>query len=144
MPNWVDGVLKVRGNPDNIIRFLKDGIGDDNKLIVEDHSRDKYIVIYNDMMYLSFFSSFILFDVLINDIWLKRESVEDIATAFGIDVPIVGEGTIDEAVSFVRTNPKSVLNENAPMEGVVARPECDILDRQGKRVIVKIKVRDFE
>jgi len=47
--------------------------------------------------------SFILFDVLIDNIWLRRESVEDIAQAFGIDVvPIIGRGTIKEAVDIVK------------------------------------------
>lgn len=87
--------------------------------------------------------SFILFDVLIGDIWLKRDSVEDIAKAFGIDVvPIIFKGTINEAVEFVETKPKSTIG-NAPMEGVVGRPEIEMFDRMGKRIIVKIKVKDF-
>ena len=94
--------------------------------------------------------SFILFDVLILDaeekpvIWLKREDVEDVAKAFGIDVvPIVGEGTLEEAVEYVKTHPKSTIGGKADMEGVVARPIVDLLDRRGKRVFVKIKYRDF-
>ena len=88
--------------------------------------------------------SFILFDVLIGDVWLKRESVEDIAKTFDIDaVPIVGTGTLEEAVAFVKSNPRSAINSAAPMEGVVARPEVELLDRHGKRVIVKIKCCDF-
>ena len=88
--------------------------------------------------------SFILFDVLIGDTWLRRDSVEDIAKTFGVDaVPIVGEGTIDEAIQYVKSSPQSVLSDRAPMEGVVARPACELFDRMGRRVIVKIKVRDF-
>lgn len=87
--------------------------------------------------------SFILFDVLIGDIWLKRDSVEDIAKAFGIDVvPIIFKGTINEAVEFVESKPKSTIG-NAQMEGVVGRPEIEMFDRMGKRIIVKIKVKDF-
>lgn len=87
--------------------------------------------------------SFILFDVLIGDTWLKRDSVEDIATAFGIDiVPIVFVGDIKEAVDFVKTKPKSTIG-TANMEGVVGRPAIEMKDRLGKRVIVKIKVCDF-
>lgn len=88
--------------------------------------------------------SFILFDVLIGDVWLRRDSVEDIATAFGIDiVPICGEGTIEEAIAFIKTSPKSMLSDKAPMEGVVVRPACELCDRLGRRVVVKIKVHDF-
>lgn len=87
--------------------------------------------------------SFILFDVLIGDTWLKRDSVEDIATALGIDiVPIVFVGDIKEAVDFVKTKPKSTIG-TANMEGLVGRPVVEMKDRLGKRVIVKIKVCDF-
>ena len=87
--------------------------------------------------------SFILFDVLIGDVWLKRESVEDIAKSFGIDVvPIIFNGTLQEAVDFVKTKPKSTIG-TANMEGVVGRPVIEIKDRLGKRVIVKVKVKDF-
>lgn len=87
--------------------------------------------------------SFILFDVQIGGIWLKRESVDDIAAAFGIDVvPNLGVGTLDDAISIVRENPISRIG-SAKMEGIVARPEVEVLDRLGRRVIVKIKTRDF-
>jgi ATP-dependent RNA circularization protein (DNA/RNA ligase family) len=89
--------------------------------------------------------SFILFDVTVGNTWLKRDSVEDIATAFGVDaVPIVGVGSIEKAVEFVKQSPMSALSDKAPMEGVVARPECEVFDRMGRRVIVKIKVCDFK
>ena len=90
--------------------------------------------------------SFILFDVYqpANDIWLKREAVEDIATKFGIDVvPITFEGTLAEAVHFVTLQPSSKINHKHPMEGVVGRPKIELRDRQARRVIVKVKVRDF-
>lgn len=87
--------------------------------------------------------SFILFDVLIGDTWLKRDSVEDVATAFGVDiVPIIFVGNIKKAVDFVKTKPKSTIG-TANMEGVVGRPVIEMKDRLGKRVIVKIKVCDF-
>ena len=88
--------------------------------------------------------SFILFDVLISGNWQPRESVEDIAKAFGIDVvPIIFEGTIQEGVDFVKAKPKSTIG-TAMMEGLVGRPKVELRDRCGKRVIVKIKVNDFK
>ena len=87
--------------------------------------------------------SFILFDVLISGNYQPRESVEDIAKAFGLDiVPIIMEGTIEEAVEFVKTRPMSTIG-TAPMEGLVGRPKMELRDRSGKRVIVKIKVKDI-
>lgn len=88
--------------------------------------------------------SFIMFDVLISNNWQTRESVEDIAKAFGIDiVPIIFEGTIQEGVDFVKGNPDSTIG-TAKMEGLVGRPKIEMRDRCGKRVIVKIKWEDFK
>lgn len=87
---------------------------------------------------------FILFDVMIAGNWQPRESVEDIAKTFNIDiVPIVLEGTIQEAVNYVKTKPKSKFG-TADSEGVVGRPIIEMQDRTGNRIIVKIKVKDFE
>lgn len=86
---------------------------------------------------------FILFDVMIAGNWQPRESVEDIAKYFSIDVvPIVLEGSINEGVEYVKTKPKSTIGQ-ADSEGVVGRPIVELQDRTGKRIIVKIKVRDF-
>lgn len=87
---------------------------------------------------------FILFDVMIADNYQLRESVKDIAEYFGIDiVPIIMEGTLQEAVNYVKTKPKSKIG-TADSEGLVGRPEIELQDRCGKRIIVKVKVRDFE
>lgn len=87
--------------------------------------------------------SFILFDVLIGDFWLRRDDLEDVARTFGIDVvPVIFEGTIDEAVRDVKGKPKSTFG-TADMEGLVGRPVVEMRDRVGKRVITKIKVCDF-
>lgn len=90
--------------------------------------------------------SFILFDVYLpeQNLWLKRDAVEDIAKTFGVDVvPIVYEGDIAGAVDFVKGKPKSTIGV-ADMEGIVCKPAVDMLDRMGRRLIVKIKVCDFE
>lgn len=85
---------------------------------------------------------FILFDVFCG-MWLKRVDVEDIAQKFGIKVvPVVGCGNLAQAVDFIKTHPKSELRD-AEMEGIVCRPVCELNDRRGNRIIVKIKCRDF-
>jgi hypothetical protein len=87
---------------------------------------------------------FILFDVMIGDLYLRRDSVEDIARCFGIQaVPIVLRGDIDDAVAFVKSKPKSTIGK-AMMEGVVGRLPEELFDRRGNRLIVKVKVRDFD
>ena len=88
--------------------------------------------------------SFILFDVLISGNYQPRDSVEDIAISFGIDiVPIILIGTIQEGLDFVKANPMSTIG-TAKMEGLVGRPKIELRDRSGERVIVKIKAKDFK
>lgn len=85
---------------------------------------------------------FILFDVLIGGMYLERHNVEDIAKTFGVDVvPIILEGTLDDAISFVQQRPKSTIG-SSDMEGLVCRPKVEVRDRRGDRVIVKVKVKD--
>lgn len=88
---------------------------------------------------------FILFDIAVGEMWLKREDVEEIARAFNLDVvPIILTGTIQEAVDFVKTKPNSSLTQNEkPMEGLVGVPKARLSDARGNRVIVKVKVEDF-
>ena len=87
---------------------------------------------------------FILFDVRIGNNWQPRESIEDIARYFNIDVvPIVLEGTIQDGIDYVKTKPKSKIG-TADSEGLVGRPKVELQNRTGKRAIVKIKVSDFK
>ena len=87
---------------------------------------------------------FILFDVMIGDNYQSRENVEGIAKCFNLEiVPIIMCGTIQEAVEFVKTKPNSTIG-TAKMEGLVGKPAVEIRDRCGNRMIVKIKVCDFQ
>lgn len=89
--------------------------------------------------------SFILFDVYKpdKDLWVNRDAVIDIAKSFGIDaVPHLFHGTINTAVKFVKNRPHSTIG-TADMEGLVGRPYVELKDSQGKRIIVKVKVKDF-
>ena len=87
---------------------------------------------------------FILFDVMVGDIYLERQNVKDIAKAFGLDVvPVILSGKLSDAVDYVKSKPNSTIG-NAKMEGIVGRPRIELKDRLGNRIIVKIKVCDFE
>ena len=88
---------------------------------------------------------FILFDVMINGNYQPRESVEDIAKYFDIDiVPIVLNGKLQDGIDYVIQNQNSIIAKNgAKMEGVVGRPKIEMQSRTGNRIIVKIKYKDF-
>ena len=87
---------------------------------------------------------FILFDVKVDETWLKRDDVEKIAQTFNLDVvPVILVGTIQEAVDLVKTKPISPIGEGKPSEGLVGVPNARLTDFRGNRVIVKIKACDF-
>ena len=87
---------------------------------------------------------FILFDVKIGNIWLKREDVEDVANKLRIKVvPIIDRGTINESINLVKTGFKSTFGDFV-MEGLVLRPKHELLNRRRHRIITKIKYKDFE
>lgn len=90
--------------------------------------------------------SFALFDVLVGKWWLERPNVEDVAgkLACGI-VPVIGGGTLWEAVSDVQTG-NGIESQwgKFQAEGIVLRPMVGLFDRNGHRIIAKIKHKDFK
>jgi len=86
---------------------------------------------------------FVLFDVAVNGTYLERENVEDIAKKFGIKVvPIIGHGTLNEAIELTKKGFKSQWGDFIA-EGIVARPKVELLTRRGERIITKVKHKDF-
>lgn len=86
---------------------------------------------------------FVLFDVKVGDVWLARESVVDIAKYFNIPVSFrLGVGNLFEMVEYAREGFDSIFG-SFTAEGIVARPKVELADRQGRRVITKIKHKDF-
>lgn len=87
---------------------------------------------------------FVLFDVKVGSWWLERPNVIDIASEFGLSVvPIVGTGTISQMVDLVKDGLISRWGD-FQAEGVVARPSVELFARNGKRIITKLKTRDFQ
>lgn len=89
-------------------------------------------------------NDFILFDVCINGNYQSREAVKSIAEYFNLDVvPTIMIGKLQDGIDYVKTKPKSKIG-TANSEGLVGRPLFELKDRCGNRLIVKIKVKDFE
>lgn len=93
-------------------------------------------------------NEFIVFDVKVNDIYLKTDARDEIATKLGAPiVPLIGYFTLDEAIDFVRKGFRSKVAQNpeAKMaEGLVLRTDLGLRNRMGKRLIVKVKYEDFQ
>ena len=97
--------------------------------------------------YLSNRTDFILFDCKVDDWWLTRDNLVDISTKLSIGiVPIVGTGTLSEAVDFCKQGYKSIIAENLNYyaEGLVMKPCVELFGRNGDRIITKIKLKDFK
>ena len=87
---------------------------------------------------------FVLFDVHIG-MWLERPNVEDIGSKLGVPtVPVVFVGSLSAAVEMVRDDAVflSMLGHREA-EGLVMRPQVEMHDRRGDRIITKIKRKDF-
>lgn len=126
--------------------------GETNEQIFEEHFGEKEVTLYgegygpkiqNGGAYRDD-QSFILFDVNVGGVWLNRENVEAVARYFGIDVvPVILRGTMQQAIDFVKSRPMSTIG-TAKMEGLVGRPALELLTANSNRLIVKVKVRDFD
>jgi len=87
--------------------------------------------------------SFVLFDVYIDKVWLRRESVENIAYHLNLHaVPIVARGNLPTLIEMVKRGMSSTWG-NFQAEGLVIRPEVELFDRLGNRIITKVKTKDF-
>lgn len=88
---------------------------------------------------------FILFDVKINDVWLEQDNIMDVATKLGIKyVPMIGVWTLEDAIHTIKEGIKSELRVDGGLaEGLVCKPHTELRDRRGRRIITKIKHRDY-
>ncbi len=92
---------------------------------------------------------FVLFDVKVGNFWLSRENVEDVAFKLDLDVvPVVGTGTLDDMVKLCKHGHNGNISFNSRWgdfqpEGIVARPETELCTHDGKRIITKLKCKDF-
>lgn len=87
---------------------------------------------------------FVLFDIKIGPWWLERSSLEEIAKKLGIEiVPIVGRGTIHDAIKLIKRGIESTWGSFLA-EGLVLRPKITLQRRNGERLLTKIKHKDFK
>lgn len=90
--------------------------------------------------------SFVLFDVNISGNWQPRSSIEDVAAMLDIPVvPILQQQSLHWWIEAIqgKTFYESLLHPGAKNEGVVLRPAVELRTRTGKRIITKLKFKDF-
>jgi ATP-dependent RNA circularization protein (DNA/RNA ligase family) len=89
--------------------------------------------------------AFILFDVIVGNHWLDRESVVDIATKLNVPVvPSIGVMTEEEIVSYVKSKPSSLCSAKPQvMEGIIARANPALYFKDGRPITFKLKCKEF-
>jgi len=90
---------------------------------------------------------FALFDVRVHDFWLCDDLVRDIAVLYNLETPpVVTMGGpydgLERIQLMVREGLKSVYGD-FQAEGIVAKPVVQLFDRNGDRIITKLKTKDF-
>jgi ATP-dependent RNA circularization protein (DNA/RNA ligase family) len=88
---------------------------------------------------------FVLFDVKVGDWWLEWDDVVDVASKLDLRVVpvLVSVSTLPEMVELVKGGITSTWGD-FQAEGVVARPLVSLRNRNGSRIITKLKTRDFQ
>ena len=134
--------------------YLLDNVATDAlKHLIEQMFKEKEVYIYGELhgkniqkvgkLYSEDYQ-FRVFDIEIDGIWLERHDVQDLCGQLGLKhVPYILEGTIGDAEDWVMENKFSTFSD-APLEGLVGIPVGGFLDRQGKRIAVKVKYRDLK
>ena len=90
---------------------------------------------------------FLVFDIKVGGVYLEHSNpfYAQIVKAFGVEeVPALPDMTPNEAIEFVKSKPRSWINSDAPMEGVVLRPKVRLYGPNGSRLIAKVKTKDYE
>jgi hypothetical protein len=90
--------------------------------------------------------SFILFDVLVDQWWLERANVEDVAKKLNISVvPIKGIGSLELGIELVKQAGQSLITPlERPIEGIVATSYPMMMFRKdGMPIKWKLKVKDY-
>lgn len=91
---------------------------------------------------------FILFDVLCTrddglETWFSHQALVEVSEALSITlVPLLRCAPLFVAVEMCKYGFESKLRKTAP-EGLVIKPKIELKDKQGERIITKLKLSDF-
>jgi hypothetical protein len=91
----------------------------------------------------------IVFDVRVDEWWLRRDDIEDVAANLGLDVvPSVGTFSLYDAWALIAGGHPSGESFTSAwpgvlIEGIVGKPEVELRTRDGSRLITKIKTADY-
>lgn len=90
-------------------------------------------------------TEFILFDVVVNGIFLGQDAINEIAHAFGIHscFDFMQGSDMMYADTLERLIERCADGEFKDWEGIVATPQVELCDSRGSRIVTKIKTCDY-
>lgn len=167
---WVDGItIKVIWDTINIVFEAEKGaIIPDSlaKLLHESLTYEQLSKVFGKIPVLLFLvgfgkdvngskynnqSDFMLIDVFSNGLWFDRDPLENVAKALNIKTsPIIVKNLLDYIKEDIKCNPYvssikvPVGEEELYVDGLVCRPLVDLNDKSHRRIMCKIKTKDFK
>ncbi len=89
--------------------------------------------------------SIVLFDVLVDSWWLRRDSVDEVGKEINLEtVNVVSTSSLKSAINHFEIGEMTPSHvHGGPMEGWVGRPSLMLFDRGGSMIITKLKWKDF-
>ena len=140
--------------PDELLNWLISNLHLPKMQIVFDMDKAKEVILYGEGygpkiqkggLYRDD-QSFILFDILIDGMWLEGLYVSLLAKELGIDrAPVLRAGTIANLTDIIIEKQMSQIDgATRPIEGIVCRTRPLLLDRFGNRIVWKLKIKDYD
>ena len=89
--------------------------------------------------------SFMLFDILVDHWWFTRDDLQNLGDQLDLPTPPdLGVMTEQEIIDYVKSKPDSLCSIKPQVtEGVICRPQPLMLFRNGKPIMWKLKVKEF-
>lgn len=157
---WDGHKLTYAGRTDNA-EFSKEQVdyittnlvNEDIENVFEQKFQEKEVMVYGELFGNKIQNGYLytnnqgldfrVFDIEIDSIFLTYRSMSILAEELGYkSVPVVLVGTIQDGIDYVLSHEISTFS-TAKLEGLIGKPVGDFRDRLGKRIVVKIKRRDF-
>ena len=147
----IKGREDTSGIPEEVISLYKSIFTKDMEYAFEQKFKDKQVILcmeaYAGKIQGHIYSGnekLIGYDIMINEQYIDRKGSKEIFEEFGFDyVPTLNFKTLWEAIDYVKTSTKSIIDNTATIEGLVCLPKERNYDNQGNRICVKIKARDL-
>lgn len=142
--------------PSKLFQYLNETFDDKFESVIEQTFGENKFVLYGEgyggkiqkgTQHYRKDESFIAFDIAVNDRFINRNDFVGICLKHKISyVSLMTTGTLQEGINYIKHGVENgFLNYHGKeyLEGLVAKPEIDLYDDRGNRIITKILTKDI-